>query len=812
VAFGQLYYTSCQVGLSGSPGFQFQAASRDLDLDVMREVEAVTAYQPPRSLTSSATAEQIQAAPISLCYMPGSHTILARVVFVGNDYSHRFGNYFAHALVSCQPEQDFAGHMPIELWQAPFWSAGEAASQLLDELPAGLPPGPLNRATVAAFLRDHPGRRHLPALLTAAQRAVTEQQRKLVIVEGGPERVACWIAALCYLLPPVTVAALSFTTYDRQPRYSRPTVVGTVPDSALDRTGDAFDEYFLFDFTADRVSEVPVHPAAELIADVDVGDAAEMWSRADSLADQTERTFADWAPVIVAAQISWKSGAERARDMPDLLAAWLSQNAGRLNPRWVDELVTTALACLTDGNVQQSLTELAHAADAIGSDEMRGRIEERGIKELVWWARNAHQEGDPPRLLIHTEPGRRHATEALDEALSQVSAVAGLALLDWARLTDIPVSASVLHQIGVQQIGPVLLLQPDEPIGRLVLRHFPALRDGVHEYLDSVAYDETERLVAALGAGLGESMGIDLADEQSAGIRRAVVVARVRAGKLDPLTALAQVSPGSDLDQRFLELLWPPGCWSSREAIDVLDQLGEDDALGGPVPDWLSAAVLAGASPITPADASAHTRLCLELTRRTAVHDRLSPAARERVDQTSQLDAWISDLIDRPSGQQLTAALNRFLSLMGELDQATRGHAESELLSRFGRLQPSEQAKILDKMPQLFADYCNQLTAVLSGRPRDLDRAARSFVLMRQLRQQARASDLEVLLGRTVGKWNRHELDEIESILQSQDKRYAPDFQYWSRVVAAGRLRRATSGGLKIALSLAGLGRRRRRT
>lgn len=807
MAFGQLYYTSCLVGLSGSPGFQFQAASRGVDPEVMREVEAVTAYQVPRSLTPNATTEQIQAAPISLCYIPGSHAILAQVAFAGNDYSHRFGNYFAHALVSRHPEHDFAGRMPIELWQAPFWSTREAASQLLDELPAGPPPGPLNRATVAAFLRDHPGRRHLPALLTATQNAVTEQQRKLVIVEQGPEQVAYWIAALCYLLPPVTVASMSFTTYDRQPRYSRPTVIGTVPDSDLDRTGDAFEEYFLFDFTADRVSDVPVHPAADLIADVDVGDAAEMWSRAGALADQTERTFADWAPVIVAAQISWKSGTERARDMPDLLAAWLSQHAGRLSPGLVGELATTALACLTDGNVHESLTDLAHAADATGSDEMLGLVEERGIRELVLWARNAPPGGDPPRPPIRTEPGRRKATQALEETLPQVPAVAGLVLLNWAQTTGIPVSASILHQIGLRQIGPVLLLQPGEPISRPALRHFPALRDGVLKYLESVAYDETERLATALNAGLGKSLGIDLADKQNTGIRRAAVVARVRAGKLDPPAALAQLS---DPDQQCLELLWPAGCWSSREAINVLDQLSDDGALAGQVPDWLSAAVLAGAPPVPQAEASAHTQLCAELTRRTAVRDRLSPAARKRADQVSQLDTWISDLIDRRPGQNLTAALERFLSRMNQLDQATRRDAESGLLSRLGRLQTSQEAKILDTMPQLFAGYRTLLTARLSGRPHDPECAARSFVLMKQLRKQALAAGLEDLLGRTVGTWDRHELDEIKNILQRHSQNYVPDFQSWSRAVAGRRLKGAMSGRLNAALSLAGFGRNRR--
>ena len=56
MAFEQLYYTSCEHGVGGYAGFQFNALSHGVGARVMREVEQLTAYELPSWDTSPADA------------------------------------------------------------------------------------------------------------------------------------------------------------------------------------------------------------------------------------------------------------------------------------------------------------------------------------------------------------------------------------------------------------------------------------------------------------------------------------------------------------------------------------------------------------------------------------------------------------------------------------------------------------------------------------------------------------------------------------------------------------------------------------
>ena len=47
MAFQQLYYTSCEHGLAGYSGYQFNAITPGVSPVVMREVEDRTVYEPP---------------------------------------------------------------------------------------------------------------------------------------------------------------------------------------------------------------------------------------------------------------------------------------------------------------------------------------------------------------------------------------------------------------------------------------------------------------------------------------------------------------------------------------------------------------------------------------------------------------------------------------------------------------------------------------------------------------------------------------------------------------------------------------------
>ncbi len=109
MAFQQLYYTSCETGLAGFGGYQFNAVTPGTSPAVMREVEGRSSYEPPRWLLAEPCPDEPEAYPTAFSYAKSETTkavILTHVQFAGRDYSGRPGNYFAHALVTSSPERD----------------------------------------------------------------------------------------------------------------------------------------------------------------------------------------------------------------------------------------------------------------------------------------------------------------------------------------------------------------------------------------------------------------------------------------------------------------------------------------------------------------------------------------------------------------------------------------------------------------------------------------------------------------------------------------------------------------------------------
>jgi hypothetical protein len=149
VAFEQLYYTSCERGVGGYAGFQFNALSQGAGAGIMRQVEQLTGYELPSWDTSP------DDAPVNLCHVHDAARggdITARVVYAGTDFSGRSGNYFAHALVTENSQRDFGGLLPVELWESPLWSRTPADGTVLPTIPAAPPRGSFDRPAVAAFL------------------------------------------------------------------------------------------------------------------------------------------------------------------------------------------------------------------------------------------------------------------------------------------------------------------------------------------------------------------------------------------------------------------------------------------------------------------------------------------------------------------------------------------------------------------------------------------------------------------------------------------------------------------------------------
>ena len=355
MGFAQLYYTSCESGLSDFAGFQFNAATPGLPAQVLREVEALTSYEPPRSLGYRPSSEEIAACPVNLVYRCEPTTVLANVVFVGLDFSQRLGNYFAHALVGQADTDRFDRILPIELWGSPVWADEPITDRELPALadlphlaepadPPGAQERPISRAGVDRFLAENQRPEQVAALVTAAETAVLRQGRSIVIIDADSTAAAHWIAAISFLLPPVVARRMSFATYRHRPEYSDAHVIATLPESDFDLDDSTFHSYVVFDAGSGRISEVTPDPAAALLVRAGAEDAAGLWDRAGDLVDLTEFSLAQCHPVLVAAAVLDRrpvSGADLST-----LGEWLHSDPGGLAPADRSALLEAALAHL----------------------------------------------------------------------------------------------------------------------------------------------------------------------------------------------------------------------------------------------------------------------------------------------------------------------------------------------------------------------------------------------------------------------------------------------------------------------------------
>jgi GTPase-associated protein 1, N-terminal domain type 2/GTPase-associated protein 1, middle domain len=267
MVFRQLYYTSCEHGLLGYGGFQFNAVTPGVPPTVLRAVEDMT-YEPPRSMPGDPRPDQLAGYPVAFSHTPdGAGTITARVVFTGADYSGRPGNYFAHALVS-DSAQDFGPVLPVELWDAPFWREKPVQARELPPLPGPPPRGRLDRASIGEFVAGADGR-VLPVLLSAVGQAMAGGRPVLLAGPDAANNVR-WIAAICYLLGDRLARRLSFTTYSHRPAYSRHHLIGVL---AGGDTVPADETFHVYDTATGRLPAVPVHPLADLLARAGINQA-----------------------------------------------------------------------------------------------------------------------------------------------------------------------------------------------------------------------------------------------------------------------------------------------------------------------------------------------------------------------------------------------------------------------------------------------------------------------------------------------------------------------------------------------------------
>ncbi|MDR7279114.1 GTPase-associated protein 1-related protein [Catenuloplanes atrovinosus] len=769
----QMYYTSCENGLAGYPGFQFNAATPGIGDAVLRRVEQDTSYEPPRSLGYQPTEAQIDDCPVNLCYLPGGGgepAILARTVFVGTDYSQRYGNYFTHALAVRSTERDLGGALPIEFWRAAFWARDEAAGTGLPELDP-VPTGSFGRAAADAFLHSSGRMGWLPRLLTAVERAIVAGERSVVLVAPDSEQVARWIATVCHLLPPSMSRELSFATYSYRPGRSRQHLVGTVPETEFTVDDNTLRGHFLFDVVGGHASELPTHPLAELLAAAGAEGARTVWSLAEPFTTGAERTFDDWYAPAVAGTIR---GGLPVSDEDLQAAIRLIENGGaRLRPDLVADL---ADHCLDhDAITVAHCHALAEAASAAGDDGLRAAAETRAFDVLV-----AAPAGAGPVPRPRTPAGQRHAARVLTAGLARATdGRAALPLLAVAVDARIDISAGDLERYARELLAPMVLSDPGtDPDGRLtrLLRDLPDLRRGLFGALADALPGREPAVVAAAARLVSTAPDEELRTYPR--LRRVLLLARSADAPETRVPTLLRLCETEVPDDVLLTALWPDG-WGLGDAAGIIAEAPSDawesDAMVERVDQLLRRSEMPG-----PEEWAAYTAVCRFATGET-LSGRLSMAA-DRLAVSYTRARHLARRGSREHGTELAGVVRAALRLHDDADPITRRYLTNNVYTMLLRLEPKALAELLPRTPEPIRDrFTDRAATMLRDRAPDQSLAAALFEARMLLakREPRITAEIDRLLADTVARWRSRDLEGLEKWLAGGPKGAVAYYAGW---------------------------------
>ncbi|MFH1862860.1 MAG: hypothetical protein ABH878_08620 [bacterium] len=256
MAFEQAYYTSCEVGLRGTKGFQMNAVSPGLDSSLHAFLERYGVYVPPISAPTAPTPEELAGFPKTLAFYktPDGKAVLSRSVYLGKDYSGRYGNFFTHFIVSpdCQSLLDVV--TPILTWEADFWTTQTVAETEIPPISALAPAKQVSLKSVQDLIVSDANRKnHLRTFVSAAHEALKSKKRMIIVDDS--ENVANWIALAALALPQSLVAELTFSTYIKNPYNTDVLLCGTSADSDFGFSqAEVQHQFFVFDFVQSRFS------------------------------------------------------------------------------------------------------------------------------------------------------------------------------------------------------------------------------------------------------------------------------------------------------------------------------------------------------------------------------------------------------------------------------------------------------------------------------------------------------------------------------------------------------------------------------
>lgn len=788
MAFQQLYYTSCETGLSGYAGFQFNAVTPGVSPVVMREVEQLTIYEAPRGLAAGPESG-VGAYPVNLLHTrseSGDAVITARVAFTGADFSGRWGNYFVHALVSEAPRRDFADLMPIETWEAEIWRAAPVTDPDLP-LVENLARGPLGTRAAAEFVDAPDMAPVVPLLLSAVIEAMTDGGPPVLLIGHDTAALARWIAVVSFLLGRRLAPTMTFATYSHQPTYCRVHVVGTVA-AAGPFARSVLRDFRVFDFVESVLPELPVHGVAALLARVGVRESGGLWELAGTLAisgPEETATVPAWFPCLAVAALL--RGSALAGDEADAVVSWLvaaHDGGGHDRLREVIESLLTrqaSAAAALPSDRQRRLVDIARAAGlAHRAEAFEDDLVETALERL----RRGEHPGEVAALT--SERARTRAAEGCAPYLVTAGGPRFQQFLAWATAADALFAPDVLRRCGRNLVGEALKGDALPDVIAQAVERWPELRTGIVEELAAVGPDERSRFLLRDGRRLLRLD--DFRSRPELGV--AWLVAEVHVGALESVEALDRIvdlrrrtGKRPPVDEDLLVALWPDGRWTPDDARAVVDLLPPEELGTEVVGRWIADVLRTVPSPELAAGHAVLVGRLMDLRSSLGAEPRRILRALERT----------VALMDRLAQEEVPAPAVR--DLFGGFDTAPA------VVRTFIAAQAPQVILTADPLgpvleacpPEILANFCAHAHDVLA-RTRDATLAARIFIAMRHLiwigeNRAAKRVEQSVLVPVVPG-WKRREIDAVRDAVSSfSERRERYPFDLWLRQRRSARRR-----------------------
>lgn len=716
MAFQQLYYTSCENGLLGYGGFQFNATTPGVSTAVLREVEMLTAYEAPQSMASNPTPAEMATYPVSFSYLcdDQGNAVTARVVFAGTDYSGRPGNYFAHTLVT-DSMADFGSVLPIELWEAPFWKTKPVSGTELPPLPGPPAKGTLDRTIIAKLLANA-DRRAMPTLLSAVAQA-TSGGRSVLLVGKDSRSNADVIAAICYLLGDDLARQLSFTTYSHRPTHSRYQIIGVVGE--LDQSVPA-SGFSIYHPDSGELPDVPVHPLATLLADAGVTAAGALWCQAASVFGRSARGFDEWYPLVAAAALvqEVQLRSEDLGAIQDWLATApdLPSSASQV----LDKLIGSHSRSISD----ERIADLQAVAVRLRSIPAAERLELMLVERA--FARLSRGERAGRAVRLSSRSAEAEAKRLAVAALHDIDDMARVPpLLSWTAGLGVLLPAAELHDLGQHlvpywnkiDLATLLDNQPvifDGFIAGLAIE--PQIAADLFRKVDLIAYDDVQGQPVLMEQWILARRSGDFSDA----VRALSAIRNLRA------------QDGRRIDPDLLDQLWPDRCpVSDLRRMLVLARTPS-------LRPWLADRLVA-ALETSPADG--HRGLLAALEKEPEAKKLLPPELRQSVASLAKVRQLLNDAaikVERGDTRDRRVFRNLYAAYE-QGDRRARAELERKIPPLLRQTEYLDQA--LNGCPQrIRAVFFKELQELIRPKSKDEDAviaAANAFAAMSRLKERS---------------------------------------------------------------------------